>query len=334
MALGDGVSWGGHTYFMRPKFKTDALNRRSRFAGRQSTGKRIILGERDFAYFAALERHGVLPATYLYAFTRSLARNHKGHQQRLTELYNEDFTPHRGFYLDRPEQQYASINARYQPMAYELSTEGHRALRDKGMPRQMWEPPNGPYLHRFMTGCITASVELACRAKKLRYLSQADIFGHAKCPVSLAAADNPLALPCLDGVIIPDQFFGIDYGGKYRFFALEADRKTESIVSANAMSKSFAKKLESYLHVLEHQTYREVWGIPTLSVLTVTTSETHMNSMINQMDRLAKNDRMAARFLFKSKPQFGKYWTVPDVMHDLLDEPWERVGNPLNIAEA
>ena len=152
-------------------------------------------------------------------------------------------------------------------------------------------------------------------------------------PVPNAAADNPLALPSLDGVIIPDQLFGIDYGGKYRFFALEADRKTESIVSAKAMSKSFGKKLESYLHVLEHQTYREVWGIPTLSVLTVTTSQAHMNSMTNQLDRLAKNDRIAARFLFKTTPQFGKYWTVPEVMHDLLTDPWERVDTPLDISE-
>ena len=318
---------------MPPKLKTDILNRRSRFAGRQPTGKKIVLGERDFGYFSTLERHGVLPATYLYEFTKSLARNHKGHQQRLTDLYNEDNTPHRSWYLNRPEQQYASINARYQSMAYELDIQGHRALRDKGIPRQMWEPPNGPYLHRFMTGCITASIELACRDKGLKYLSQADIFGHPKCPADLKISDSPLALPYGNGVIIPDQIFGIDYGGKYRFFALEADRKTETIVSTKAMAKSFAKKLESYIHVLEHQTFREAWGIPTLSILTVTTSEAHMKSMINQLDHLADNDKIAARFLFKSKAQFGKYWTVPDVMCDLLTDPWVRVGTALNIGE-
>jgi Replication-relaxation len=321
------------TTFYSSRMKRDALNRRSRFAGRQPSGKRIILGERDFAYFTALERHGPLPATYLYALTKDIARNHKGHQLRLTELYNEDNTPHRGFYLERPEQQYASINARYQPMAYELTEQGQKALRDKAIPVQMWQAPNGPYLHRFMTACITASIELACRELGFKYLSQQDILTHRKAPASLSDIDHPLALPCGDGVIVPDQLFGIDYGGKYRFFALEADRKTETIVSTRAMAKSFANKLTRYAYVLENQTYRDVWGIPTLSVLTVTVSDAHMRTMINQVETNISNDKTALRFLFKSKPRFGKYWTVPDIMADLVADPWERVASAFNISK-
>lgn len=322
-----------HTLSMPPRTKIDALSRRSRFAGRQPTGKKIVLGDRDFAYFAALERHGPLPSTYLHAFTRHLARNHKYHQQRLTELYNEDNTPHRGFYLERPEQQFASMNARYQPMAYELTDSGKLALRNRAVPRQMWEGPNGPYLHRFMSSCITASIELACRERGLKFLSQADIFAHRKAPAALIDAEHPLAIPCGDGVIIPDQIFGIDYGGKFRFFALEADRKTETIVSTKAIAKSFARKLARYAHVLENQTYRETWGIPSLSVLVVTVSGAHMRSMIEQVGAHAPNDRIANRFLFKSKPEFGKYWTVPDILSELVSDPWERVGTPLDISK-
>lgn len=316
---------------MQPKLKTDALNRRSRFAGRQPTGKRIVLGERDFAYFEALERHGPLPSTYLYEFSKHLAHNHKGHQQRLTELYNEDFTPHRGFYLERPEQQYASINARYQPMAYELTDLGPKALRHHGVPRQMWQAPNGPYLHRFMTACITASIELACREQGFIYLSQADIFSHRKAPSTLAEMEHPLALPCGDGAIVPDQLFGIDYGGKFRFFALEADRKTETIVSTKAIAKSFANKLKRYRYAFDNQSYRDVWGIPALSVMIVTVSEPHKRTMISQLNHLVPDDKIANRFLFKSKPEFGKYWTVPNIMTNLLTDPWERVGTPLNL---
>ena len=68
------------------------------------------------------------------------------------------------------------MNARYQPMADELTEQSAQALRHHGLPRQMWEMPNGPYLHRFMTACITASIELACRELGFKYLSQADIF--------------------------------------------------------------------------------------------------------------------------------------------------------------
>lgn len=329
---GDGRLAGVSVHIMPAKLKKDALNRRSRFAGRQPTGKKMILSERDFRYFEVLERHGPLPSTYLYALTRDLARNHKFHQQRLTELFNEDNTPHRGFYLDRPEQQYASMNARYQPMAYELTDLGTQALRHHGVPRQMWEMPNGPYLHRFMTACITASIELACRDLGFKYLSQADIFGHRKCPTELAEAEHPLGLPCGDGIIIPDQIFGIDYGGKFRFFALEADRKTETIVSTKAIAKSFAAKLRRYEDVLDHQTFRDVWGIPTLTVMVITVSDAHMRNMISQVEGNITDEKIAARFLFKSKPQFGKYWTVPEIMTDLLSDPWERVGTCLDIS--
>ena len=318
---------------MKITTKKDAVNRRSRFAGRQPTGKKIVLTNRDFAYFAPLERHGPLPSNYLFAFTKHIARNYKYHQQRLTELYNEDNTPHRGFYLERPEQQFASINARYQPMAYALTEAGSLALRQNAIPRQMWEPPNGPYLHRFMTACSSASIELACLTLGLKYLSQADIFAHPKCPIDPRDTDHPLALPCGDGVIIPDQLFAIDYGGKFRFFVLECDRKTETIVSTKAIAKSFANKLRRYQYVLEHQTYREVWGIPTLTVMIVTVSEPHMRTMIDQLGKYAKDDKIANRFIFKSKPEFGKYWTVPNIMNALVTDPWERVRTSLDISK-
>ena len=311
--------------------KHDALNRRSRFSGRQATGKRVVLQTRDYQCFAALERHGPLPSTYLYAFSKEAARNFKGFQQRLTDLYNEDNTPHQAAYLDRPEQQYASINARYQPMSYELTDDAEEALRDHGIAEQCFEPTNGPYLHRFMSACLTASIELSVKAAGFRYISQGEIFTHAKCPKDVLKRDHPLALPCRDGVIIPDQIFGIDYGSKYRFFALEADRKTERVVSQKASAKAYAKKLESYRDVLREQSYRDVWGIPSLSIMTVTTSEPHMHTMMKALEDLAE-PREAARFLFKTQSQFGKYWTVPPLLSGLFTDPWQRVGTPLNIS--
>jgi hypothetical protein len=316
----------GYAYFM----KLDALNRRNRFAGRQPTGKRIVLQERDFQCFATLERHGPLPSTYLYAFTKDTARNFKGFQQRLTDLYNEDNTPHRGFYLERPGQQFASLNARYQPMTYELTTLSRKALRDNQIPEQIFEPLSGPYLHRFMTSCLTASIELTVQTAGFRYISQAEIFTHPKCPKNVFTQNHRLALPCRSGHVIPDQLFGIDYGGSYRFFVLEADRNTESVLSKKCRANAFSKKLESYLEVLRSQSFREVWGIPSLYVMTVSTSETHLRSMMEAL-RGMTDARLASRFLFKVKPEFGKYWSVPEVMEDLVSMPWERVGLELSI---
>lgn len=311
--------------------KLDALSRRNRFAGHQPTGKRIMLQERDFQCFAALERHGPLPSTYLYAFTKDTARDFKGFQQRLTDLYNEDNTPHSGYYLERPSQQLASLNARYQPMTYELTPLGRKALRDNQIPIQIFEPLSGPYLHRFMTACITASIELGVRTAGFRYISQAEIFTHPKCPKNVLTREHPLALPCRSGYIIPDQLFGIDYGGTFRFFVLEADRSTESVLSKKGRTNTFGKKLESYLEALRTQSFRDVWGIPSLYVMTVSSSDAHVHTMMEALEGMA-DARLASRFLFKAKPEFGKYWVVPSELSSLLFDPWCRICAEISIA--
>lgn len=70
--------------------KTDALNRRLRFAKPNPVVARLQLTERDFLLFAAINRHGPLPSHYLFELTRHQARSFKHLQYRLTELYNGD----------------------------------------------------------------------------------------------------------------------------------------------------------------------------------------------------------------------------------------------------
>ena len=304
----------------------DALNRRRRFEPAQSTGKRIVLTERDLLIFSALERHGVLPATYLYEFAKSAAGNMKGHQQRLTELFHEDNTEHGGRYLNRPHQQWASPHARYQPISYELTAHGVKALRDHQIQQQCIISPSGPFLHRAMTACLTASIDRACQDAGLRYISQGEILRRA----NVSGNKNPLALPTRYGVVIPDQLFGIDYGGAFRFFALEADRSTESLASKKYQQRSFEAKLLAYVEVLEQETFKTVWGIPMLYVAIVATSESHVEAMLRTIERIA-TPRIASRFLFKSEPVFGKYWIVPEVLHGVASEPWRRVGEGFGL---
>ena len=304
----------------------DSLSRRNRFLSPQSTGKRICLTQRDILIFQALERHGILPANYLYAFAKSAAGNSKGHQQRLTDLYHEDNTAHGGSYLIRPHQQWASPHARYQAISYELSSHGVQALRDSGILQQSFVPPSGPFTHRAMTACITASIDLACQAAGLRYIAQGDILRRA----NASTAKNSLALSTWHGTIIPDQLFGIDYGGTYRFFALEADRSTESLASQKHQARSFEAKLLAYVDILEQETFRRAWGIPMLYVAIVTTSERHKENMLRIIKRITA-PKIVSRFLFKSEPIFGKYWIVPEVLDGLTHEPWHRTGEGFGI---
>lgn len=304
----------------------DSLDRRNRFAAAQTTGKCICLTQRDILIFQALERHGVLPATYLYEFARSAACNLKGHQQRLTNLYHEDNTAHGGRYLTRPHQQWASPHARYQPISYELTEHGTRAIRDSGVALQSIVPLSGPFTHRAMTACITASIDLACQAAGLCFITQGDILRRA----NIGTAKSPLALPTRHGTVIPDQLFGIDYGGAYRFFALEADRSTESLSSQKYQARSFETKLRAYADVLEQETFRAACSIPMLYVAIVTTSERHRDNMLSIVDRIA-SPKIASRFLFKSEPIFGKYWIVPEVLTGIASDPWQRTGEAFGM---
>jgi Replication-relaxation len=283
----------------------DALNRRKKFQGRQPTGQRIDLTPRDLAYFAALERHGPLSGPVLYEFAKSHAHNERGHKDRLTALYHESKTPHGGPYLERPEQQFAAYNARCQPMVYELTNASRLALRQADIPKQAAMPPSGPYLHRFMTAAITAKTEIDAVQNGLRFVASGEIIQHPKCPESTRSASNPLAIRAAGRVIIPDALYGIDYGGKYRFWALEADRGTESLRGRSRASRYIADKIEAYHTLFRADLHRAVWGIPVLAVRVVCESETraeNIRSLIRQMPITSSANLFCVEALVGSKP--------------------------------
>ena len=63
------------------------------------------------------------------------------------------------------------------------------------------------------------------------------------------------------------------------------------------------------------------------------TGQHDLAAMIDQLGKYAKEDKIANRFIFKSKPEFGKYWTVPNILNALVTDPWERVGTSLDISK-
>ncbi len=83
----------------------DTLGRRRRLHPR-STGKRVSLQERDWLWLRKLHEHGPLPSSFLLAFAEDSHRSEKRAKERLTDLFNEDNTPHGGPYLARPPQQF------------------------------------------------------------------------------------------------------------------------------------------------------------------------------------------------------------------------------------
>lgn len=299
-----------------PRVMRDALNRRLRHAAPQPTDDKIVLTPRDLALFDAIRRHGPLPSHYLYEFDGSVGRTY--HQHRLTRLYNGDSD---GIsYMRRPPQQFASYAARYQPLIYDLTADGYRALGKPPIPR------NDPFLHRLMGACVAASLEISLHGGTA-YISRDQIFAHPACPTSTRNAANPLALPIGNATLIPDDLFGIRYSDDtFRFFAVEVDRNTEAIERKTLGQTAYGRKLELYLRALREKSYRSFWGIPTLMVLTVTTNTTHAANMMDHLHMLDPS-KLSQRFLFKARPEFSANWRVPGVMLDLFGEPWSRSGD-------
>lgn len=298
---------------------TDTLNRRLRFAPPDPQVNRLMLTNPDILMFEAINRHGPLPSHYLYEFTKHLRRDKSHLLNRLTEFYNGDAG---GQFLTRPPQQFAGFEARYQHMVYGLApraeafVERHPSRRD-------------PFLHQLMTACVGASFELTAKEKGLRYISRDKILARPKCG-DAKDAPNPMALP-LPGIgknasLIPDDLFGLEgqdeQGAWYRFFAVEIDRNTESIERRNLEQTAFGRKVANYVTVLQNRLFNSWWGIPNLTVLTVTTNATHA---INILDHIKKNapPKQAERFLIQTETDFAANWRVPKtVLTRLLGEPW------------
>jgi hypothetical protein len=303
--------------------KTDLLNRRLRFAPPNAIVHRLVLTEADYLLFEAIDRHGPLPSNYLYEFTKQVRKDRTHLQNRLTEFYNGDTW---GPFLTRPPQQFAAFEARYQHLVYDLAPRARRALADRE--RALLPRPEakctGPFLHQLMQACVGASFELCAPAKGLRYISSKEILSHPGCGEAKDAA-NPMAirLPGIgDQSLIPDDLFGLEYPGRgFRFFAVEIDRNTESIERKATGYNTWGKKVAAYSELLQSRFYREWWGIPNLSVLTVTTNGTHARNILDYIGR--QGTRFADRFAFHVEAGFGANWRVPKTaLTCVLDLPW------------
>lgn len=326
--------------------KYDTLNRRLRFALPQPSGKNIVLSERDHLIFEIINRHGPLPSTYLFDLTRHLAKgkDHKRFQARLTKLYNGYCTNWRTHtyelidgeytlnpkhscdivsYLSRPDWQQATGTANYQPIIYDLNPLSQAVLEERGV-RIINRADY--HLHRFMGACAGASLKLYLESQRFAYSDLHEILNHPKCPPDTRKLDSPLAIPVNGKALIPDDLFAIEKD-KPSFYAVEIDRKTESITSDVAKT-SIARKMEHYIEALKGRAFYHHFGIPDgrVFILIITTNPTHMKNM--QAYARTLDIAFAKRLFFSWTPGFGKNWSVPGLIY----LKWEDVeGEPVQL---
>lgn len=318
----------------------DISGRRRRHI-RSPTGQFVRARDRDLVWFEALWRHGPLSSSFLHAFTETVWSSAQGADRRLTQLFHETNSLHGGPYLDRPAQQFKTLDACCNELIYELNHHSLKALKDNDFGFSPSTHPTGPWHHRYMVATITASIELAtCTMPGLRYVPQHEILARAGTGLrAQVVIKNRQANREERHDLIPDALFGLEYelggGNGYRFFALEADRGTEPISTNRFDRKSYLRTLLQYQEFVGRGHYKKHFGMKApMLVLHATISESRQVNMLKLTSDSAQNGRNSYH-CFTSLQGFGAILRPPKAPLDLLTRPWLRAGYaPLILAEA
>jgi hypothetical protein len=305
------------------------VKRRSRLR-RQSTGKRIALTPRDIEIFKLLRRYRYLRSTFVHAF---VGGDRTKLIERLGHLYHE------GEYVNRPIQQWQLANAGYQPVVYELDAKGAETLALTGECTESatWLGKTGiqrQFAHALMICDTLASIELGVReSPTLRFVTWQEILDSPRCPEARRSSNRPFEFAVTaEGQsvrLIPDAVFGIEYCAEdrktYRFFALEVDRGTMPVSRAHLRQSSYRKKLVAYREIIARELYRSQYGLPNFFVLTLTTGDAHLKTIMSTLSRLGTDTQF---FLFKVASGLQAFGQPPPATSHMMQELWERVGYP------
>ena len=258
-------------------------------------------------------------------------------RERLTDLFNESETPHGGPYLTRPPQQFHTLDSRYNQIVYDLAPAGRKALLT--LPDRP-EPPSltGPWLHRFMTSAVVASIRLAVEARSdLRFITEQAILARAKATIDATfGIPDPRTRQMRKRILRPDALFGIEYltqkGSRFRFFAVEADRSTEPLTSANFNRKSAEKQFLLYRAYIGEGIYKA--HLKLTSPLLVLNVSSDLKRTTKLLDLGLKKFGPQSYQLFQSWTDFAPPFRPPDPNGALLLSPWQRPGHsPLLLSE-
>lgn len=284
----------------------DRLGRRLR-TRRVSNGDRIVLTERDFEWLSALHRHGPLPTSYLHSFTKDRWRDYRMASRRLALLFHEAGV------IDRPSRQFETLDPRSNELVHALSPKGIDILKEAGLHSDYAVVPGGPFRHRLMVSCITASIELGAKERGWRYIPQHKL---------LERAQTTLVID-IDGLLRPDALFALEMAGKYLIFFLEADRATEPLETKH-IRKSFRRTVEQYRELIGQGRYREKFRLKANALLlNITVSKVRLDHMMRMIDEVYS--KACPYLLNYHLPEFASLFKPPPVM-DLLGAVWGRAG--------
>jgi hypothetical protein len=267
-------------------------NRRPRFR-RASEPPAFRLTDDDVVIIRQLARHRFLRSTHIAALVgRSLDRTN----DRLSRLF------HAG-YIDRPRAQLDYYpTAGSAPMAYALADRGARLLIERDgidFANVEWTRKNRsagrPFIEHQLE-VVDFFVALQCAVSRRRdvLLIHPDEIV-ASFPDQSFAERNPFALRVKilhQGVahevgVLPDLAFGLKFAdGSRRCFMVEIDRGTMPIARSDIRQTSLERKMRAYLAAHATKQHERQFGWKTFRVLTVTTDEHRLSSILEELQKL------------------------------------------------
>ncbi|WP_172300025.1 replication-relaxation family protein [Pseudoruegeria sp. HB172150] len=246
----------------------------------------VVPTERELRWLKHIERHGPQSSQYLYELTRDTHRCKDTALRQMQKL-------RAGGYLMLPPQQRRTAKAEFNPYIYDLGMRARDHLRDLGLDEPTVRP-QGHWWHSFAVAQVTSAIDIAAANDGVRYIPAHEILAIKGASLSILVGRQRL---------IPDQLFGLDYGGTYRVFALEVDRGTEPKTSP-AARKSWASSIDLYRQVIEQQIWKSHYGLKAnLLVLWVCARTGDVEKLLEMVGPMAPS--VANAVLVQGVPEAG-----------------------------
>jgi hypothetical protein len=284
----------------------------------------------DIEILKCLGRYSVLTAVDIAAITK---RSYGAVIARLNLLKrkpNELIQVHRS-QLESPRLY------QWSPQAFHLTNKGIAKLQEFGFETAEREP-SIHFIHQLTESQTAASFEIGARERLVPFSE------------ILAASGTPEAIRESGDHSIPVAFsykgkdykykltpdgppFGIAYpDDEYRFCVFETDCASEPLASSNRDRQAIETKFAAYLTVLEHKLHDSYWGLPDLTVLFTSTTQTRVNNMIALLAGMST--KYLNRFGFARFPTIIGDTPQPTDRGWALTQPWLQCGGKtLNLGE-
>lgn len=297
---------------------TDSLGRRVRYKRQPKTEltssnkpRTYRTLERDVLWLSFLHRHGGrLPTSYLHDSTKEGYVSLDNTRRRLQILFQNTRL------IDRPFQQFETLDPRRNELIHEISPIGLQLLRDEKLFSPYAPTMGGSFQHQVMLSCISASFELNAREHGFTYTPQNVLLERIK-------RDHTITLAERDE-FTPDEVFMLSKDGKDLLIFLEVDRGTEPNISAKDTRKSWKRSIRQYKELISSKLYKERFDVTCGALLVVVTiSKAKQANILKVVETEHKGK--CPYTLVTNLPQFGREFHPP-LLLDMLGTSWARCG--------